>query len=70
MIINESGLELAYEGQRWSDLLRIAIRRKDPNFIADKIYQKLIKSGLSAGAASQARAKLQNGQYYLPFNWK
>jgi starch-binding outer membrane protein, SusD/RagB family len=70
MIINESGLELAYEGQRWSDLLRIAIRRKDPAFIADKIYQKLIKSGLSAGAASQARARLQNGQYYLPFNWK
>ena len=41
MIINEDALELAYEGERWPDLLRIAIRRNDPSFIADKIYDKL-----------------------------
>jgi hypothetical protein len=37
MIIDENGLELAYEGERWPDLLRVAIRRNDPAFIANKI---------------------------------
>jgi hypothetical protein len=70
MIINEDALELAYEGERWPDLLRVAIRRNDPSFIADRIYNKLIKSGISAGAAGQARAKLMAGNWFLPFNWE
>lgn len=69
MIIEENGLELAFEGQRWPDLLRIAIRRNDPSFLADKIYNKLLKSGMSAGAAGQARAKLLNRDWFLPFKW-
>jgi hypothetical protein len=69
MIINESGLELAYEGQRWSDLLRIAIRRNDPAFLADKVYDKLRKSGLSAGAANAARTKLMGKNWFLPFKF-
>lgn len=67
MVITEDALELAYEGQRWSDLLRVAIRRNDPSFIADKIYDKLRKSGLSAGAASAARTKLLARNWFLPF---
>jgi starch-binding outer membrane protein, SusD/RagB family len=69
-VINEAALENAYEGNRWPDLLRIAIRRNDPAFIADKIYAKLVKSGVSAGAAGAARAKLLGGDYFLPFNWQ
>lgn len=68
-LVDEGGLELAYEGQRWSDLLRTTIRRDDPSFIADKVYNKLIKSGISSGAASTARAKLMARDYYLPFKW-
>jgi tetratricopeptide (TPR) repeat protein len=70
MIMNENALELAYEGERWPDLLRVAIRRNDPAFLADKIYDKLRKSGLSAGAASQARAKLLAKDWFLPFKWQ
>jgi starch-binding outer membrane protein, SusD/RagB family len=69
MIIQEDALELAYEGERWPDLLRVAIRRNDPAFLADKIYDKLRKSGLSAGAAATARAKLMNKDWFFPFNW-
>ena len=69
MIIAENALELAYEGQRWSDLLRVAIRRNDPAFIADKIYDKLRKSGLSAGAANAARSKLMSKDWFLPFKF-
>jgi hypothetical protein len=69
MIIEEAALEMAYEGRRWSDLLRVAIRRNDPSFIADKVYGKLSNSNLSAGAASAARTKLQNKDWFFPFNW-
>ena len=69
MVIAEDGLELAYEGQRWSDLLRVAIRRNEPAFIADKIYDKLRKSGLSAGAANAARTKLMGKNWFLPFKF-
>src|SRR5436190_3421608 len=69
MILDEDALELAYEGERWPDLLRIAIRRNDPAFIADKIYNKLIKSGLSAGAAGEAKIKLMARDWFLPFKW-
>jgi hypothetical protein len=68
-IINEAGLELAYEGKRWSDLLRIALRRNDPAFLADKIYNKLISE--NNPQASAVRAKLMTpANWYLPFKWK
>lgn len=66
-LIDEAGLELAYEGQRWSDLLRISLRRSDPSFIANKVYAKLTKDGLAGAEA--ARTKLMAGNYYLPFRW-
>lgn len=67
-IIAEAALELAYEGNRWEDLVRIARRRNDPSFLADKIYDKLSKEG-NANAAD-VRTKLMNpNNWYLPFNW-
>jgi len=69
MIVDEDALELAYEGQRWSDLLRVSIRRNDPSYIATKIYDKLRKSGLSAGTANAARAKLLAKDWFLPFKF-
>jgi hypothetical protein len=65
-LIDEAALELAYEGHRWPDLLRIAIRRDDPSFIADKVYAKLQKSG-KQGEADQARAQLLARNWFLPF---
>lgn len=69
-LIDESGLENGFEGTRWPDLLRVAIRRNDPSFIADKVYNKLVKSGISSGYAAQAKAKLMNKDWYLPFVWQ
>ncbi len=69
MILQESALELAYEGQRWPDLLRMAIRRNDPSILADKVYNKLLKSDISAGAAAAARAKLLAKDWFLPFKF-
>jgi hypothetical protein len=68
ILTDECALELAYEGQRWSDLLRIAIRRSDPSYIASRVGNKLRKDG--SGYAGSAEARLSAGEYYLPFKWK
>ncbi|MEI6947818.1 RagB/SusD family nutrient uptake outer membrane protein [Paraflavisolibacter sp. H34] len=67
-LVDEAALELAYEGQRWSDLLRVAIRRNEPSFIAERVYNKLIKE--NGGAAGTAKDKLLAGEYYLPLKWQ
>jgi hypothetical protein len=67
-IIREDALELAYEGNRWEDLVRVALRRNDPAFLADKVYDKLSNEGNSH--ASEVRSKLMNpDNWYLPFKW-
>lgn len=40
LIINEMALETAFEGNRFHDLMRVAIRRNDNAFLADKVAQK------------------------------
>lgn len=68
-IVNEAALELAYEGRRWPDLVRIALRRNDAAFLADKVYAKLLKDNNPQAAA--VRTKLMNKEnWYLPFKWK
>ncbi|HPH32447.1 MAG TPA: RagB/SusD family nutrient uptake outer membrane protein [Chitinophagaceae bacterium] len=67
-LIKETALENAFEGTRWPDLVRVALRRNDPSFLADKIYNKLLKDG--TGDAAAVRTKLMNpSNWYLPFNW-
>jgi len=67
-LVNETGLENGFEGTRWPDLLRIALRRNDPAFLADKVYNKLKKDGDPLAEAT--RAKLMNkDNWYLPFKW-
>ncbi len=67
-IIEEASAELAFEGERWSDLTRIARRRNDNAFLADKVYEKLLKAGNPK--ASAVRAKLMNREnWYLPFKF-
>ena len=67
-LLKEAALENAFEGNRWPDLLRIALRRNDPSIIADRVYNKILKDG--SGNAGAARAKLMDpANWYLPFSW-
>jgi hypothetical protein len=71
LLIAESGLETAFEGNRWSDLLRIALRREttEPNYLADKIGAKF--DAANSPEAAAVRAKLSDkANWYLPFRWK
>ena len=61
-ILDERARELAYEGQRFYDLIRVAKRRNDPSFLADKVAAKF-----SGAKALQIREHLMNEEnWYLP----
>ena len=65
-LIQEVGLENGFEGTRWPDLVRISLRRNDPAFLADRVYQKFLKDGV--GNAAAIRQKLMNKEnWFLPF---
>lgn len=59
-IIEELALETAFEGNRFHDLMRVAMRRNDPAFLADKVAAK------HAGNEQAIRTKLMDeNNWYL-----
>jgi hypothetical protein len=58
-ILNERARELAFEGERFYDLMRVAKRRNDPSFLAKKVASKY-----HDGKYDQIYALLMN-----PENW-
>ncbi len=40
LIVDEFALETAFEGNRFSDLMRVALRRNDPAYLADKVSRR------------------------------
>lgn len=65
MILDEAAMEMAFEGNRWGDLVRIALRRNDPAFLADRIYEKLKKN--NNPNAETIRQKLMTQEnWFLP----
>ncbi len=72
-LVEEAGLELAYEGYRWPDLLRIALRREKENtgggeFLYKAVARKFIQAGLPVPAGVTA-LKTDSQKWFLPFNW-
>jgi len=40
LIVDEEALELAFEGSRFFDLMRVAHRRNDPNYLASRVARR------------------------------
>jgi hypothetical protein len=55
MIIAERALELAFEGKRWNDLVRVAQRRGDISYLADKVAAKYGALGSAEYEAMHAK---------------
>lgn len=63
LIIQERALELAFEGKRWFDLVRVA-KRRGPEYLANKVAAKFSDSA----KAQEIRTKLMNeSNWYLPY---
>ena len=62
LIIDEMGLELAFEGTRFSDLCRVALRRGNPDYLAERVSKR--HNGTVDG---KLRSRLQNkNNWFLP----
>lgn len=63
LIIQERALELAFEGKRWFDLVRVA-KRRGPQYLANKVAAKFS----DPVKAQEIRTKLMNeSNWYLPY---
>lgn len=63
MLIDEDALELAFEGTRYYDLMRIALKNNDPSILADRVASR---SGI-IDAALKARLEDTNN-WYMKWN--
>ncbi|MBN1925563.1 MAG: hypothetical protein JW798_07005, partial [Prolixibacteraceae bacterium] len=60
-IVEELALETAFEGNRFSDLMRIALRRNDPAYLAKRVASKHTDN------KAEIEAKLSDvNNWYLP----
>jgi hypothetical protein len=65
LILEESALESAFEGVRFYDLMRVALRRGDPSYLATRVAARNAAEGEAPDAALLSR--LQNSaNWYLP----
>ncbi|MCW3807762.1 RagB/SusD family nutrient uptake outer membrane protein [Plebeiibacterium marinum] len=63
-ILEEDALELAFEGSRWGDLVRVALRTGDYSVLADRVADKYEKAG-DAGTAAAIRGRLMTRENWL-----
>lgn len=63
LIIDECALELAFEGSRFSDLARVALRRNDPTYLAKHVAKR--KGEMDMGLYNFLSQSPKN--WYLPF---
>lgn len=63
MIITEMALEGAFEGYRFNDLMRVALRRNDPSYLADPVS---LRYGVMNADADLRQKLMDPKNWYLP----
>lgn len=66
LIMDEDALEFAFEGQRYYDLMRVALRRGNPAYLADKIYGRRGADKVSEMRSLIGKDLYQTANWYLP----
>lgn len=68
MLVDEFALELCFEGTRFYDLMRVALRRGEPAYLADRIYARRGEAN-KASMQSEIKTDLYNTEnWYLRWN--
>lgn len=70
MIVDEGALECAFEGTRYYDLVRVALRRNDPSFLASRIYNRRGSSNADAVKSEIKKDLLNPSNWFLNWNGK
>jgi hypothetical protein len=70
MIVDEEALEFAFEGVRFYDLMRVALRRNNPSYLADRIYQRRGKDRVAEVKAEIGRDLTDTKNWFLRWNNK
>ena len=69
LLLNENGLELAFEGTRYYDIMRFALRQPNPGqFLADKVYARRGKDNSDAMRGEIRKDLTDMRNWYL--KWK
>lgn len=67
LILKECALETAFEGNRWGDCIRIALRKQNPGkYLGDIVAAKYESAGNYAGAARIRNVLAEEQNWYLP----
>lgn len=66
LIMDENALEFAFEGQRYYDLIRVAMRRGNPAYLADKIYGRRGSDKVGEMRGLIGKDLYQTANWYLP----
>ncbi len=68
MIVDEGALEFAFEGIRFYDLMRVAMHRGEPSFLADRIYARRGENNIGQVKAEIAVDLTDMNNWYLDWN--
>lgn len=63
LILEELALEACFEGQRFYDLMRVALRRNDPAYLADRVA---LRNGADQPDEALRARLMQPSAWYLP----
>lgn len=70
LIMNEEGLEFALEGYRYYDLMRVALRRGDPSYLANHIYERKGAANVGTMKSLIKSNLLDEKNWFLSWNGK